>query len=210
MNINAIRAALSFAENERVEFIPSCRSVKTISKTVAAFLNSHGGTGRTRQRLCSSGLFRFLRRNRGACLPEPARNLELGFTTGRDHPGNACPRSSLDSAESGHRSCTLPTGPNGKDRSRQLAHPAAVPRGRSAGANVGVRSGPGCHIDVFCSSRDQVGTKKGPGRDQVGTKFGAGGVAPIVQRGASHWRSHEEGRPQQSYEVSGAVFESAA
>ncbi len=43
MNNKAIKSALSLGENERVEFISSCRSVKSISKTVAAFLNTHGG-----------------------------------------------------------------------------------------------------------------------------------------------------------------------
>ena len=43
MNIKTIKSRLSLGENEQVEFIPTCRSLKTISKTVAAFLNTRGG-----------------------------------------------------------------------------------------------------------------------------------------------------------------------
>jgi len=43
MNFKTIRSRLSLAENEQVEFIPSCRNLKAISKTVAAFLNTSGG-----------------------------------------------------------------------------------------------------------------------------------------------------------------------
>ena len=43
MNIRTIKSALSLGESEQVEFVPSCRSIKTISKMVAAFLNTRGG-----------------------------------------------------------------------------------------------------------------------------------------------------------------------
>ena len=43
MKFETIKKHLSLSKNERVEFISSCRKVQVISKTVAAFLNTHGG-----------------------------------------------------------------------------------------------------------------------------------------------------------------------
>lgn len=42
-HIKKIITALSLGENERIEFVPSCRNITLISKTVAALLNTHGG-----------------------------------------------------------------------------------------------------------------------------------------------------------------------